>query len=198
MSSARIEGKIRRRAARNESVGFVTQNAPATIYRRSPEASVGFRYRIDSKPLAAEGPGCARYDWRLHQRGLTRLLLFAAGVVLANVVPAVAQQQLNQLSCQGQIYGLQAIIVGQRLYSPYNALGDGEVAFNGQIQAGNITGTIQYGGYTTGAFDGFIQSSAGAVRISVLDNTGGRMIIYEGGASLGAPNEIGNFVCNWQ
>ena len=135
--------------------------------------------------------------WRRCWRFFTRLVLFAASIAILNTELAVAQQ-LNQLTCQGQIYGLQAIITGQRLYSPYNALGDGEVAFNGQIQAGNITGTIQYGGYTSGAFDGFIQSSAGSVRIAVLDNTGGRMIIYEGGASLGAPTEIGVFVCDWR
>jgi hypothetical protein len=135
---------------------------------------------------------------RLDRRALARSVLFAASLVIVHCGTADAQQQLNQLSCQGQIYGLQAMIVGQRLYSPYNALGDGEVAFKGQIQAGNITGTIQYGGTTSGAFDGFIQSSAGSVRIAVLDNTGGRMIIYEGGASLGAPTEIGVFVCDWR
>ncbi len=139
-----------------------------------------------------------RTGLRPNRRSLVRITLLAASLVLLHAVPAIAQQQLNQLDCRGQIYGLQAIISGQRLYSPYNALGDGEVAFSGQIQAGNITGTIQYGGYTTGAFDGFIQSTAGSVRISVLDNTGGRMIIYEGGASLGAPTEIGVFVCDWQ
>jgi hypothetical protein len=124
-------------------------------------------------------------------------LLLAAGLTALLATPALAQQ-LNQLSCQGQIYGIQAVILGQRLFQPHNALGDGEVAFNGQIQAGNIAGTIEYGGYTSGAFDGFIQSSAGSVSIAVLDNTGGRMIIYEGGASLGAPTEIGVFVCDWQ
>jgi hypothetical protein len=126
-----------------------------------------------------------------------RVVVLAAGFALPSIERAAAQQ-LNQLNCQGQIYGLPAIISGQRLFSPHNALGDGEVAFNGQIRAGNITGTIQYGGYTNAAFDGFIQSSAGSVGISVLDNTGGRMIIYEGGAHLGAPPEIGVFVCDWQ
>jgi hypothetical protein len=126
-----------------------------------------------------------------------RRVLLAASLTALPATSALAQQ-LNQLNCQGQIYGLQAVISGQRLFQPYNALGDGEVAFNGQIQTANIAGTIQYGGYTSGAFDGFIQSSAGSVRIAVLDNTGGRMIIYEGGASLGAPTEIGVFVCDWQ
>ncbi len=132
-------------------------------------------------------------------RGVTwrMVALLAAGPAFLIALPAAAQQ-VNQLTCQGQIYGLQAIISGQRLYQPYNALGDGEVAFNGQIQAGNISGTIQYGGYTSGAFDGLIQSSAGSVNITVLDNTGGRMIIYEGGASLGAPTEIGVFICDWR
>mgnify|MGYP000400595356 CR=1 FL=1 len=131
-------------------------------------------------------------------RGFARpggLIILALACLPAT--PALSQQ-INRLTCQGQIYGLRAIIDGQRLYRPYNALGDGEVAFNGQIRAGDIVGTIQYGGYTNAAFDGVIQSSAGSVRIAVLDNTGGRMIIYEGTASLGPPTEIGIFVCNWQ
>jgi hypothetical protein len=135
---------------------------------------------------------------RRHRRfGYLALMLAAAAMIPLWGKPAAAQQ-VNQLNCQGHIYGLRAIISGQRLFQPYNALGDGEVAFNGQIQTANIAGTIQYGGYTSGAFDGFIQSSAGSVSITVLDNTGGRMIIYEGGASLGAPTEIGIFICEWQ
>jgi hypothetical protein len=123
--------------------------------------------------------------------------LAVATAVGMTAASAAHSQQLNQLACQGQIYGLQAFITGQRLYKPYNALGDGEVAFDGRIQAGSITGTIRYGGYTSAAFDGFIQSPAGSVQISVLDNTGGRMIIYEGTPSLGAPDQIGVFVCQW-
>ncbi len=64
---------------------------------------------------------------------LALLSLLAASLVLLHHAPAIAQQQLNQLDCRGQIYGLQAIISGQRLFSPYNALGDGEVAFSGQF-----------------------------------------------------------------
>jgi hypothetical protein len=137
----------------------------------------------------------------IHRRqrrfGYLALILAATAMIPLWGRPAAAQQ-VNQLTCQGHIYGLRAVISGQRLFQPYNALGDGEVAFNGQIQTANITGTIQYGGYTNAAFDGFIQSAAGSVRIAVLDNTGGRMIIYEGGASLGAPREIGVFICDWQ
>lgn len=124
--------------------------------------------------------------------------LAAAAVAGLMVATPAYSQQLNQLACQGQIYGLQAVITGQRLYRPYNALGDGEVAFQGRIEAGGITGTIQYGGYTNAAFDGLIQSSAGSVQISVLDNTAGRMVIYEGTPRLGAPEQIGIFVCQWR
>jgi len=139
-------------------------------------------------------PGKARsLRWRDRIAGLG--VAAVAGLIVAT--PAYPQQ-LNQLACQGQIYGLQAVITGQRLYRPYNALGDGEVAFDGRIQAGGITGTIRYGGYTNAAFDGFIQSTAGSVQISVLDNTGGRMIIYEGTPRLGAPEQIGIFVCQWR
>jgi hypothetical protein len=37
----------------------------------------------------------------------------------------------------------------------------------------------------------------GAMEIGVLDNTGGRMIIYIGRAILGPPDTIGQFVCAW-
>lgn len=112
--------------------------------------------------------------------------------------PALAQQ-VNELDCRGQIYGYQATLRGVRAYQAYNAAGDGEVRFSGTISAANITGSIQYGGYTqVGAFEGYIQSPAGSVAIGVLDNTGGRMIIYDGAPSLGPPTEIGIFVCQWR
>lgn len=123
--------------------------------------------------------------------------LVAAATAFLFAVPAHAQQ-VNRLDCKGSIYDIEGTISGERYYRPYNALGDGEVAFNGAIEAGGIVGIIRYGGYTNAAFDGFIQSAAGFLRISVLDNTGGRMIIYQGGASLGAPPEIGAFVCDWR
>lgn len=133
--------------------------------------------------------------------GAVRLAIRAGPVVamlFGFAAPALAQQT-SELDCQGQIYGYQATLQGVRAYQPYNAAGDGEVRFSGTISAANITGSIQYGGYTqVGAFEGYIQSPAGTVAIGVLDNTGGRMIIYDGAPSLGPPPEIGTFVCQWR
>lgn len=92
-----------------------------------------------------------------------------------------------------------AVLAGVRQYAAYNALGDGYVKFQGAVSAGGITGRIAYEGYTaTAPFAGVITSPRGALRIGVLDNTGGKMIIYEGTPRLGAPETIGQFVCNWR
>lgn len=128
--------------------------------------------------------------------GCIAALLAAGSAVLP--VPLALAQQVNRLDCRGRIYDIEGTISGERYYRPYNALGDGEVAFNGAITAGGIVGIIRYGGYTNAAFDGFIQSAAGFLKIAVLDNTGGRMIIYQGGTFVGAPPEIGAFACDWR
>jgi hypothetical protein len=89
-----------------------------------------------------------------------------------------------------------AVIDGMRLYSTYNAMGDGQVQFQGQVAAQGIVGEMQYAGYTrTAPFQGVMSSALGTVQIGVLDNTGGRMIIYNGRATLGPPETIGEFVC---
>lgn len=94
---------------------------------------------------------------------------------------------------------MSAVLAGVRVYSPYNALGDGYVKFVGQVSAGGIQGRIAYEGYTaTAPFTGVITSPQGVLRIGVLDNTGGEMIIYEGTPRLGAPQTLGRFVCRWQ
>jgi len=73
------------------------------------------------------------------------------------------------------------------------------VKFAGNVSAGGITGRIAYEGYTqTGAFEGVIVTPRGNLRIAVLDNTGGKMIIYSGRPTLGAPQTLGEFVCRWQ
>ena len=56
-----------------------------------------------------------------------------------------------------------------------------------------------YEGYTHTAFSGFVRGPLGVIAVGVLDNTDGRMIIYEGGApSMWAPKTLGEFVCSWQ
>jgi hypothetical protein len=95
--------------------------------------------------------------------------------------------------------GVRAIVQGQRLYAPDNALGDSHVRFSGVLKADFGAAHMMYESYTkVGAFDGILQGSQDALPIAVLDNTGGQMIIYRGGASLGAPPMVGQFVCRWR
>jgi hypothetical protein len=111
--------------------------------------------------------------------------------------PAHAQS-VSRLQCEGRLFGAPAVIDGVRRYAAYNALGDGQVEFNGTVAAQGMTGTIVYGGYTaTGAFEGTMSGPLGSMQIGVLDNTGGRMLIYNGQPSLGAPDTIGQFICSW-
>ena len=107
--------------------------------------------------------------------------------------------QQAQLQCQGVMGNTPAVLSGVRRYAPYNAAGDGYVKFSGTVAAGGIRGNVAYEGYTqTAPFQGVIETPRGPLAISVLDNTGGRMIIYGGTPSLGPPQTIGEFVCRWQ
>jgi hypothetical protein len=133
----------------------------------------------------------------LTQEVLVRKLL-ATAALLACVCGPASAQQVSQLNCQGRILDAPAVLSGVRVFKAYNALGDGEVSFNGMISAAGITGRMQYGGYSRVEVVGVIVSPQGTWRISVLDNSGGQMKIYDGRATLGAPNMIGQFVCDWR
>jgi hypothetical protein len=118
--------------------------------------------------------------------------------LLASALPAAAQQQ-NRLDCQGAFLGAQAMLSGVRQFVPTSALGDGRVQFQGRITAAGMEGTIGYEGYTaTAPFSGVVQGPLGTMAIGVLDNTSGRMLIYEGKASLGRPRTVGEFICDWR
>jgi hypothetical protein len=121
-------------------------------------------------------------------------------VMLVGVMglPAYAEQ-VAQLTCQGMFMGTPAMVQGQRQYAPHNAVGDGLVRFSGVLQSDLGAARMMYEGYTrVGAFEGVLQAPQGVFPIAVLDNTGGQMIIYKGGASLGAPPMVGQFVCQWR
>jgi hypothetical protein len=112
--------------------------------------------------------------------------------------PAVAQQ-ISRLDCQGAFYGTPAVISGDRQFTPTSAVGEGYVRFQGSIAAGGMEGRITYEGYTaTAPFSGVISGPRGTIAVGVLDNTDGRMAIYSGTPSLGPPDELGEFVCNWR
>lgn len=125
---------------------------------------------------------------------------WAIGSVLSLIAlgwtPAHAQSS-SHLRCQGSLFGAPAVIDGLRLSRAFTAMGDAEVQFNGTVAANGMTGRIVYGGYTNAAFQGMISGPLGAMRIAVLDNTGGRMLIYNGRFTLKAPDTIGQFICAW-
>jgi hypothetical protein len=130
-------------------------------------------------------------------RDIALALGCALALVLIGPSPAQAQSS-SQLRCRGVLFGAPAAIEGQRLYAAYNALGDGQVRFNGTVTARGMSGRIAYGGYTaTGAFQGIMSGPLGSMQIAVLDNTGGRMLIYNGRPTLKAPDTIGEFICAW-
>ena len=121
-----------------------------------------------------------------------------AGVLLCTCTQVCAQQ-VNQLQCRGVMGDTPAVMSGVRQYAPYNAMGDGYVRFAGTVKAGGISARVTYEGHTrTAPFEGIIATPQGPLRIGVLDNTGGQMIIYGGAPSLGPPQTIGQFVCKWQ
>lgn len=108
------------------------------------------------------------------------------------------QTETNTLYCQGQFWGYQATITGWRQYRPYNALGDGYVQFSGAMQIGQFRLPMTYEGWTAMEFRGVLQTSQQTYNFKILDNTGGRMIIYEGRERLTAPATWGQFTCRWR
>jgi hypothetical protein len=119
-------------------------------------------------------------------------------VALLAAAPVNAQQTLR-IDCQGYFQGSPASIRGQRHFVATSAMGDGHVRFQGEIVAAGMRGEIAYEGFTaTAPFDGYVSGPPGILRIGVLDNTAGRMVIYGGSASLGAPAVLGEFACTWQ
>jgi hypothetical protein len=127
-----------------------------------------------------------------------RILKYSAHLSLAFAISSFSAhaQQVAHLRCQGVLFG--TVIDGTREYATYNALGDGQVRFAGTVAAAGLTGEMHYAGYTaTAPFRGVMSGPLGAMEIGVLDNTGGRMIIYNGRATLGPPDTIGQFICAW-
>jgi len=137
--------------------------------------------------------------FRTRPRRALAILGFSGYLALALTASFSAQaQQTAHLRCRGVLFGAQAVIDGMRQYAPYNGLGDGQVRFAGTVAAAGLTGEMHYAGYTaTAPFEGVMSGPLGAMKIGVLDNTGGRMIIYNGRPTLGPPDTIGQFVCVW-
>ena len=130
------------------------------------------------------------------RQGSRAFVALSGALLLWSASSSAYAQDAEHWRCEGQLYGVPAVIDGMRLYSTYNAMGDAQVQFQGQVAAQGIVGEMQYAGYTrTAPFQGVMSRALGTVQIGVLDNTGGRMIIYNGRATLGPPQTIGEFVC---
>ena len=130
-----------------------------------------------------------------------RILLGLTIVGLATITAQAQPRQIHHtLKGRGVVFGLQAVMQGQRVYTASSSSGDGDyVQFEGMIQTSQGTARFVYGGYVQlGAFPGIIETPQRKIFVKVLDNTGGKMIIYSGQESLGAPDILGEFVCNWQ
>jgi hypothetical protein len=128
-----------------------------------------------------------------------QLSKLACALIVLCACSQVHAQQQAQLKCQGVMGDVPAVLSGLWQFTPYNAMQDGYVKFAGEVSAGGISARMTYEGYTRSApYGGVITNSQGALRVGVLDNTGGQMLIYEGTPRLGPPTMIGRFVCDWQ
>lgn len=131
------------------------------------------------------------------------MALFPAGLYAAGESTDMAGANLSQrtdvLSCRGIFWGRQATITLLRQFVSYNAYGDGYVWAGGEMQIGQYRLPMTYEGYSNLApYPGFIQSGLETYYFKILDNTGVRMIIYDGRERLTAPAIWGEFVCSWQ
>jgi hypothetical protein len=122
----------------------------------------------------------------------------AQGAAMQRAVYTSMKTEIHTLRCQGQFLGWPAMLVGQRQYIPYNEFGDGQVEFQGMLSWSTWRLPIQYQDYTNLApYDGFLIDGQQLYSINVLDNTGGRFIIYDGRSTLGPPEIWGEFSCRW-
>lgn len=132
---------------------------------------------------------------------LTILIFIISGCSSGTQPPEnlTSQDITNSLDCVGNLFGYQASISGERLYSAYNALGDGSISFNGTLSTQGWDYPIKYEGYTANApYSGFIEETQDQwISIAVLDNTAGNFIIYDGRPTLNAPDIFGEFDCTW-
>jgi hypothetical protein len=121
------------------------------------------------------------------------------GVLLAVLmILSPATREVYLLTCQGSYNGWPAALQGQREFVPTNQFGDGYVRFAGLLRIRTWSARMFYEDYSNLApYEGVLQTNEGYYSISVLDNTGGQMLVYQGGESLGPPALIGQFVCRW-
>ena len=132
----------------------------------------------------------------------TLLILFLL-IGIPYVAPGQNVTVVYEVRASGSFQNQRAMVTGRLVYAPYNALGDGRVQFVGTLSSPLGQAELQYGGYTNlTPYEGYLYVQSGPLqgntfRVGILDNTGGQFVIYEGTASLGPPNELGRFACQW-
>jgi hypothetical protein len=129
-----------------------------------------------------------------------RPVLGAAVIALGHLLAgSVVADEIHRLRCQGSSVQGRVVIEGKRTLHVYNALGDGYVRFVGRVSTKRLRGRLRYEGYTNLVpFEGVITGPFAPIPVAVLDNTGGRMIIYDGRPSLGPPSILAQLVCKWR
>src|SRR5689334_20893816 len=104
--------------------------------------------------------GCPNIGSGTSISGLVTVMV--AGLIGATPPLPAHAQQTNHLTCQGELQGAQATIVGVRQFEPTSSSDDGYVSFQGEIATGNVNGDIAYEGYTvTGSLPGQITAPQG-------------------------------------
>jgi hypothetical protein len=102
-------------------------------------------------------------------------------------------------TCEGYFYGYEATLTGQEQYSEPNILGNSYLTFQGTLTIQGWEFPLVYEDYSNlYPYEGYIQLDQDqSYSISVLPDSGGEFIIYDGGFSLYAPETLGEFTCSW-
>ena len=125
---------------------------------------------------------------------LSTVLFLLTFVTPALTQPAGSKVTIHRIICDGDFMNNPARISGMRQLSQSWGRGGNVnyIDFKGQLESlGNVY-PLEY--YKRAHYNGVLYTEP-PMRITVLDNTGGKMKIYE--KSYQAPRQLGEFVCQW-
>ena len=125
-------------------------------------------------------------------------LSLSSVLFLLTLTPATLAQggkvTTHQIQCDGYFLNYPARVSGIRKFQESWGAGGyvSSVNFQGQLQSQQ--GTV---GLVYERGEGLLLTNP-PTSIGILDNTGGKMKIYDGKPSLGAPTQLGEFTCQWR
>ena len=126
---------------------------------------------------------------------MKRLLLAVFLVSLTAFSPA--EQQQDELTCQGYFMGQRATVKGQIGY-----VNGRYFRFVGTLRSASFSARMIYEDYRNLApYEGELRTPQGVIPIEVLDATGANgneMIIYERDPTSYTSNKLGTFICIWR